>query len=326
MSTEIEWADAVWNPTVGCSKVSEGCRNCYALGFARRLQAQGCNGYADVVRNNNWSGRVNVNETALAKPLKRRKPTRYFVNSMSDLFHPGVPHDVVVEVFKIMARCEHHQFMILTKRPELMRDFFAACYLGRPMPNVVLGISAENQTALDKRAPFLMPFGEAGWHTFLSLEPLLGPVDPTNYLYALDLVIVGGESGPRSRPMHPLWAMSIRDHCLDVGVPFTFKQWGNHAPRNRESYGGRTSYCILPSYQDLLRECARLEPGIIVDLHGRVFRNPADFQHARFPVALVDRMKKADAGRELEGQLHDGEIPFAEPGATATAVIAGMAE
>lgn len=268
MSTSIEWTHIpgyrgdVWNPTTGCNKVSQGCKHCYAEVMHRRLQAMGVKGYEQPF----LAGARPVAER-LQKPLKAKKPTAYFVNSMSDLFHEAVPFWYIDQVFAVMALCPQHLFLILTKRPERMaeyfstRDRFAAIppeavkpfgdewvANGRvnitehrhPLPNVWLGTSVEDQATADARIPHLLRCAAAV--KFLSCEPLLAPVDIDRYedwlctdpLCAhrpgIGWVIAGGESGAGARPMHPNWVRRLRDQCQAAGVPFFFKQWGAWLP------------------------------------------------------------------------------------------------
>ena len=250
-NSKIEWTDATWNPIVGCTRVSEGCMNCYAERFAARFPDR----FGGVSRMTEygprWTGKIVLRPEALNLPLRWRKQRRIFVNSMSDLFHPDVPFEFVEKVFFIMAAAEHHTFQVLTKRPERMLEFMkrtewreAIGLAAWPLPNVWLGVSVENQRAADERIPLLLQTPAAV--RFLSCEPLLGPVMLTglgkrcygcaagvphrcrNVL--VDWVIVGGESGPGARPMHPDWVRSIRDQCQAAGVAFHFKQWGEWLP------------------------------------------------------------------------------------------------
>ncbi|KKM08412.1 hypothetical protein SY88_23780 [Clostridiales bacterium PH28_bin88] len=261
--SKIEWTDVVWNPTVGCSRVSEGCRNCYAERFARRLVAMGRPEYQGLLTDNGrWNGMVRCLPERLYEPLRLKKPSRIFVDSMSDLFHENMPYEFLKNVWTVMTSAEHHKFLVLTKRPNwmkekvdlLLRDGFGV------LKNVWLGVSIENQQAADERIPLLLETPAAV--RFVSCEPLLGPVKLHDLKYGygwhwdslagfqwkdyyldhqagtarLDWVICGGESGPGARPMHPDWARSLRDQCQDAGVPFFFKQWGEWLPV-AEQYG-----------------------------------------------------------------------------------------
>ena len=215
MSTQsrIEWTEQTWNPTVGCTKVSPGCKNCYAESMARRLKAMGTNGYENGFR-------LTLMPDRLAEPLERRKPTVYFVNSMSDLFHEKVPFEYVRRIFDVMSRAPQHTFQVLTKRAERM----AAFCRGVDIPsNVWLGVSVENRKYGVPRIPVLRTI--RAHVRFLSVEPLLenlGRID----LSGIQWVIVGGESGNKARPMKPAWVDSVKRQCDAAGVAFFFKQWG----------------------------------------------------------------------------------------------------
>ena len=229
--TTIEWATDTWNPTTGCSKVSAGCAHCYAERVAERF----------------WKDRafseVQCHPDRLEQPLHWRKPRRVFVDSMSDLFHEDIPAEFISSVFEVMEKCPQHTFMILTKRPErmlaLLKIWSQAIEYIRPLPNVWLGVSVEDQKAADERIPLLLKTPAA--LLFVSCEPLLGPVDLLDINGALlswwkacgvegvdagdiSWVIAGGESGPEARLMHPDWARSLRDQCQSSGVPFFLKQ------------------------------------------------------------------------------------------------------
>ena len=249
MPTHIEWADETWNPTTGCTKVDEGCRNCYADRMAKRLR--GRFGYPE-----DKPFQLTLHPDRLSKPLRWKKPRRIFVDSMSDLFHKDVPDRFIMSVWEVMAQCPQHEFMILTKRPERMARVIVpslwSITSGLPLPNVWLGVSIDAQKAADERIPILLQTPAA--KRFVSYEPALGAVDFT-YLEngrscgltgwyitpdktgggepdqhqgeKLDLVIMGGESGHGARPTHPDWARTVRDDCAAAGVPFMFKQWGN---------------------------------------------------------------------------------------------------
>ncbi len=235
--TKIEWADKVWNPVVGCSKVSMGCNQCYAERWAARMvhNPKVQHLYKNVVEQGKWTGKLYLNKNALDKPLNWIKPSRIFVNSMSDLFHKNVPRRFVDDVFSVMQNCPQHRFLILTKRPENIQQKLYAFTEERPcrvlgggdcLPNVGIYVSCENQEMLDKRVPLMLktPFAWYG----VSIEPMLGPIDMSSHLSQLNHVIAGGESGPGARPMHPDWVRSLRDQCVEADVPFFFKQWGEY--------------------------------------------------------------------------------------------------
>lgn len=318
--TGIVWTDETWNPVTGCTKVSQGCKHCYAERDWQRLQHlprfKG-RAFTDVV----------CHPERLDQPIRWAKPRRIFVNSMSDLFHEEVPTGFIDEVFAVMALATQHTFQVLTKRPERMRDYMldpamnnrfgmararifyahSVCDCDvwmsgqqfRPLPNVWLGVSVEDQATANDRIPLLLQTPAAV--RWISAEPLLGPIDLmrvqwpgkhkvdvlragawdlcirgfTNHsdMDCLDWVVVGGESGPKARPMHPQWVRSMRDQCAAAGAPFLFKQWGEWAPN-----------CLCPR----TTTCAttkRPEPG----LPGVMFR-----------------CGKKRAGRLLDGVQHDG--------------------
>jgi protein gp37 len=220
-ASAIEWTDATWNPVTGCTKVSPGCKNCYAARMARRLQAMGQPRYAAGFA-------VTLQRDLLFQPLRWRSPRRIFVNSMSDLLHDAVPLGFIQEVFAAMGRAHWHVFQVLTKRSPRLREI--APRLDWP-PNVWMGVSVESEAYLPRiRDLSATPAAVR----FLSLEPLLGPL-PELPLRGIDWVIVGGESGPGARPMNPDWVRDIRDRCREAGAPFFFKQWGG----TRKAAAGR---------------------------------------------------------------------------------------
>jgi len=260
--TSIEWTNASWNPTTGCDRVSPGCDHCYALTLAKRLKGMGAAHYQnDGDPSTSGPGFAStMHPDSLGWPLKRRKPTKIFVNSMSDLFHDDVTVEFIARVFAVMAVTPRHTYQILTKRHARLRSLLGgqgrvefllwysqalgellATYPGLdreppvwPLPNVHLGVSVEDQKWADIRVPALLATPAAV--RFLSMEPLLGPVD-LGHMLALDefdrgigWVIVGGESGSGARPMHPDWVRLIRDQCQAAGVPVFFKQFGEWAP------------------------------------------------------------------------------------------------
>ena len=215
MSTQsrIEWTEQTWNPTVGCTKVSPGCKHCYAETMARRLQAMGVQGYE-----NGFT--LTLMPKRLAEPLERRKPTVYFVNSMSDLFHEKVPFDYIRRIFDVMAHAPQHTFQVLTKRAERMAKF---CRSIEVPANAWLGVSVENRKHGVPRIDVLRTIDAKV--RFLSAEPLLedlGAIDLTG----IHWVIVGGESGPKARPMRKEWVDGVKGQCDRAEVAFFFKQWG----------------------------------------------------------------------------------------------------
>jgi protein gp37 len=217
MSTvsDIESTERTWNPIVGCTKVSQGCKHCYAEVMARRLRAMGVSEYQQPFTT------VRELPQRLDEPLRIKKPTLWFVNSMSDLFQDGASDAFIGKVFDTMARADWHRFQVLTKRAERMADFFK--HHAPPPPNVWLGVSVENKK---QGLPRIAKLRTVKARTrFLSIEPLLEDLGTVN-LKSIDWVIVGGESGHRARGMKLEWALSIQRQCLTAGVPFFFKQWG----------------------------------------------------------------------------------------------------
>lgn len=212
-ASKIEWTEQTWNPVSGCTKISPGCKNCYAETMARRLKAMRAPGYERGFE-------LSLQPTRLGQPLRRKKQTVWFVNSMSDLFHEGVPDEYIDKVFEVIRATPQHTYQILTKRAERLQDYFSS----RCVPhNVWLGVSVEDQYHGLPRIKFLRTVQAS--IRFLSIEPLLedlGEID----LSGIHWVIVGGESGPKARPMAAEWARSIRERCEEAGVAFFFKQWG----------------------------------------------------------------------------------------------------
>jgi protein gp37 len=210
--SKIEWTESTWNPVTGCTKMSPGCKNCYAERMALRLQAAGSPNYANGFR-------VTLHDHALEIPLRWRQPRTIFVNSMSDLFHKEVPFDFISKIFDVCRRASRHRFQILTKRSDRLLKLSR----GLTWPqNVWMGVTVENADCAFRIDQLRQTDAAI---KFISFEPLLGPI-PNIDLEGIDWVIVGGESGPKARPMKPQWATDIRDQCLDAHVPFFFKQWG----------------------------------------------------------------------------------------------------
>jgi protein gp37 len=306
----IEWTDATWNPVRGCSRVSEGCRNCYAERIAARFSGPGLT-FERFARSTEdgprWTGEVALVEDRLLEPLRWITPQRIFVNSMSDLFHEKLTFQEIDRVFAIMLQAPRHTFQVLTKRPARMREYFGDGGLGAshriwrragepgsmewPLPNVWLGTSVEHQEAAAIRIPELLMTPAVV--RFLSVEPLLGPVDLGLWLHGIDWVIVGGESGPGARPMHPAWARAVRDRCQARGVPFFFKQWGAYEPV-RALYGGD--------------EKAEEGRGELVPMCTEGHMWPDDLQP---PLGswLMERVGKRSSGRLLDGRTWD-EFPL----------------
>lgn len=208
----IEWTEATWNPVTGCTKVSAGCKHCYAERMAKRLKAMGSPNYRNGFK-------LTLQPQMLDLPYIWRKPRKVFVNSMSDLMHPDVPNEYIVRVFEVMNDNPQHRFQLLTKRPERLASIEQ---LVNWSPNIWMGVTVENDRFLG-RVDLLRDCGAQV--KFLSLEPLLGPLSQLD-LAEIDWAIVGGESGPKARPMEEWWATELRDKCLGSSVSFFFKQWG----------------------------------------------------------------------------------------------------
>lgn len=234
-SSRIEWTEQTWNPSVGCTKVSPGCKHCYAEVMAGRLQCMGASGYEDGFK-------LKMISSRLVQPLVRKKPTVYFVNSMSDLFHEEITDQFLDQVFDVIRNTPRHTYQILTKRAERLRAYFKT----RPCPdNVWLGVSVEDRQYGVPRIDFLRQVNAK--IRFLSVEPLLEDVGTIN-LKDIHWVIVGGESGPKARPMKPEWVERIKDQADEVGAAFFFKQWGGwgsdgikrHKKANGRKFRGRT--------------------------------------------------------------------------------------
>jgi len=238
--SSIGWTDATWNPVLGCSKISPGCKKCYAIPQVHRLagnpnpKVKAANAGLTVINGNgpNWTGKVRLVEERLDIPLRNRRPTTYFVNSLSDWLHESLDFPTINKLWLTMRACQQHRFQLLTKRAERLPEFVRWTYRGsdhqahaeRAASNVWLGVSVESREYLS-RIDHLRQTPAAV--RFLSLEPLLedlGTVDLTG----IHWVIVGGESGPEARPMHPDWVRSIREQCIAAGVPFFFKQNGEY--------------------------------------------------------------------------------------------------
>lgn len=304
-TTYIEWTDATWNPVTGCTRVSPGCVNCY-IDWAPPFRVEGRH-FTD--RDGNRSHAigattgVRLHPDRLDWPLRKRswRGKRVFVCSLADLFHDDVPDEYIARVFAVMALTPEVTYQVLTKRPARMRALLASgTFAGMvwrdvddpswPLPNVWMGVTVEDQERADQRIPILLDTPAAV--RWLSCEPLLGPVnlgravgtyyggDPREDESGIDWVVVGGESGPGARPMHPDWARSLRDQCRDAGVPFLFKQWG-----------------------DLVTEEQAPED---ITLPAVSWRHLGDDQPP------VWRVGKKRAGRLLDGRTHDG-YPGGEP-------------
>jgi protein gp37 len=230
--SSIEWTESTWNPLTGCDKISPGCKHCYAERMAKRLKAMGQHNYRNEFA-------LTLHPHALELPLGWKQPQMIFVNSMSDLFHEGVPESYIQQVFATMRRAEWHQFQVLTKRSKRLREMSGR--IDWPM-NVWMGVSVETSKYKVRIADLQMTPAKV---RFLSLEPLIGDLGALD-LQGIDWVIVGGESGPGARPIQPEWVLEIQRQCAAAMVPFFFKQWGGvNKKRSGRELNGRT-YDELP--------------------------------------------------------------------------------
>ncbi|MFC1610098.1 DUF5131 family protein [Myxococcota bacterium] len=273
VASKIEWTDASWNPVRGCTKVSPGCKNCYACTFAERFRGVPGHPYEQGFD-------LRLVPEKLEEPLSWRRPRMVFVNSMSDLFHEKISEDYILAVAGVMERARWHTYQVLTKRSERMTYLLTGklSHIAH-VPHIWWGVSVENEKHGLPRVRDLQK--TLATNRFLSLEPLLDPM-PTLPLDGIDWVIVGGESGPGARPMHPDWARSVRDQCLASGTRFFFKQWGAWAPADQHEIppGSRRATCWR-------------------DVNGTRRAGP-------FPGAIkMVRVGKKAAGRLLDGVLHD---------------------
>lgn len=331
--TNIEWTGETWNPTVGCSLKSAGCTRCYAMQMAARIERMGgkagrkYRGLTKTVNGNAvWTGVVRLDPASLPIPLKWRKPRLIFVDSMSDLFHEALSWADIDQVLAIMALCGgRHVFQVLTKRPDRMRDYLndpatrsrvelraemiePGFKIGAwPLQHVWYGTSIENQASAIARLPILLDVRAAV--RFVSIEPLLRPVElgkavPSSALKpsgssGLDWMIVGGESGPDSRPMHPDWARALRDEAVNLGIPLFFKQHGQFAEHNPG--GKRQRIGLMPNG----RQVPVGTPGSVTlwKLGKKLAGDVLDGQRwQQFPTGYVRPMAKPRAKRSGRGR------------------------
>lgn len=317
-ASKIEWTDATWNPVTGCTKVSPGCDHCYAETLYERFNGKGS------------FATVTLHPDRLDVPLRWRKPRRVFVNSMSDLFHDDVPDEFIVEVFARMWWSPQHTFQILTKRHGRMRSLLPKIEaplrererdlalvdcptpLTWPLPNVWLGVSTEDQKWADIRIPALLDTPAAV--RWISAEPLLGPIDLGAWtvpdasktkpcIPGLDWVVVGGESGAFARPMHPVWARSLRDQCQLAGVPFLFKQWGEWGPVPRVKPDGR--YDWKATKATVANDGTIYGPGDLAYPDGPRYGEAVRAEHNHAQLTAMYRVGKKHAGRELDDRAWD---------------------
>lgn len=322
--TGIQWTDATWNPIAGCSILSPACTNCYAMAQAARIQrmADGAGKsthYAGTTKEVNgkavWTGKiVEAPAHIFNAPLNWKRPRKIFVNSMSDIFHENVPERTIDRVFAIMSLCERrHTFQPLTKRPDRAMMYLsargrltawmhaatsmghAAALVGRtgyPLPHVWIGVTVEDQPRADERREPMRALAAMGWRIFVSYEPALGPVDWTGWEF-VSQIIVGGESGPDARPMHPAWVRATLAFCRAHGIAFFFKQWGEWEPR--EEWSGHLGG-------------GRFEPQLAIMPDGSLC--PEDVTPQDVGAHRMARVGKKRAGRLLDGKEYS-EFPEA---------------
>lgn len=317
-ATKIEWTDATWNPITGCSVVSPGCRSCYAMklaGTRMRNHPSRAGLTVPTATGPVWNGLVRLNEGWLQLPLQWARPRRIFVCAHGDLFHEDVPDDWIDRVFAVMALAQRHSFQVLTKRAQRMHAYLTAPvremaigrqvselqravdgspvseWPGMPLPNVWGGISVEDQLRADERLPWLSATPLAV--RWVSAEPLLGAVDlmlgdPFAAPHP-DWIVVGGESGPRARPMHPEWAAGLRNQADAKGTAFLFKQWGEWVPRSGTGQNWRELFGA-----DM----------VLLKLDGTSHHHDDGMPFDAGDIEMY-RVGKARAGRLLDGRLHD---------------------
>ncbi len=245
MAHKIEWTEQTWNPSAGCTKISTGCQNCYAETLAIRLQAMGVEGYENGFR-------FNIVPSRLNEPIKKKKPTVYFVNSMSDIFHKDMPLDYLNKIIDVIEQTPQHTYQVLTKRANRMQEYFSH----RQVPkNIWLGVTVDNKKEGLPRIDFLRNINATV--LFLSVEPLLEDLGEIN-LSNIDWVIVGGESGNKARPMEKEWVINIKQQCEQKDVAFFFKQWGtwgaDKVKRNKKLNGKELDGKIWQQFPEVIEK------------------------------------------------------------------------
>jgi protein gp37 len=341
-NSKIEWTDKTWNPVTGCTKVSQGCKNCYAEKIYERFNGKGS--FKNII----------CHEDRLMQPLRWKQPAMIFVNSMSDIFHESLSIQTIAEIYAIFFLAHWHTFQVLTKRADRMRDvltsdefkeelcnavnrmhhlfikpleqtlyFDAEILQELPLKNVWQIVSVEDQPNADERIPYLLQ--TPAFIRGLSCEPLIGAIDLTKLLMIrsdndlkpdvtinslkgwhggfnrpevtkIDWVICGGESGSKARPMHPDWARSLRDQCNTAGVPFFFKQWGEYGTVYQPLFKMYHSYLHFTQKDWVNKGDACLS------IDGTTCKRGKDFQECAYPVAIMQRIGKKEAGRLLDGK------------------------
>jgi len=240
-STSIEWTDATWNPVTGCTKITAGCDNCYAARFSERFR--------NVPGHPFETGfDLTLRPERLLQPFAWKRPRMIFVNSMSDLFHKEIPKSYIAAVFDSMEKASWHTYQVLTKRSSILQKFINDRYRERPAPaHMWFGVSVEDEKGKSRIAHLQKANASV---RFLSVEPLIAPVGKLN-LKGIHWVIVGGESGPRSRPMKEEWALEVRNQCVKARVPFFFKQWGGRSPKSGGRLLAGKTWSQFPRYREM---------------------------------------------------------------------------
>lgn len=328
-NSKIEWTDATWNPITGCSVVSPGCTNCYAMklaGTRMKHHPTRVGLTIDTKAGPVWNGQVRFNASMLLQPLRWKRPRNIFVCAHGDLFHEHIPTPWIDQVFSVMALAPQHTFQVLTKRPERMLNYLtcqrsdgtgnAARYMAAaygayspdkaerdatfdrvlngpwPLPNILLGVSVEDQNRADERRDHIAPLARKhGWRTFVSYEPALGPVDWIGWEF-LSWMISGGESQRGSRPSHPDWHRASRDFCAAHNIPYLFKQWGDWVPVGQAL-----------AADDAIWNATK-HPYVVFDDDGTAKKPPCNWPDGT-QAGLV-RIGKKKAGRLLDGIEHNG--------------------
>lgn len=260
-NTHIEWADATWNVWTGCTRVSEGCTRCYAERLAA-TRMKHLPQYAPATdEHGRWTRVITIHEPAWDLPLRWTRPRRIFVNAQSDTFHEAAPPWALLKLFCIMESTPRHTFMVLTKRADRMRKYLWSTLAAEARRHIWLGVTVESADYLN-RVDELRDTPAA--IRFLSIEPLLGPIPNLN-LEGIHAVIVGGESGPGARPMHPDWARDVRDQCAAAGIAFFFKQWGEWAEQDGRQRSREQSYIGAPHRPVVFERVGKRAAGRILD-------------------------------------------------------------
>lgn len=335
--SDIEWTDATWNPITGCHVRSPGCKFCYAMKLAgTRLKNHPSRSGLTIDTSNGpvWNGEVRLNEAWLEQPLRWARPRMIFVCAHADLFYEAVPDAWIDRLFAVMALSPQHVFQVLTKRPERMRDYLAADNvldrIGReqrrfspdglsayedvgldapwPTSNIWLGTSIEDQARAEERRAPMAEIAHRGWTTWVSYEPALGPVDWTGWEF-IRWLVSGGESdsdGRSARPSRPSWHRAARDFCAENGIAFNFKQWGCWI--DIDQIADRIAAATLAGEAWIMRDGQVWNPQRPLNFGDAAWLAAFlghDFEHQSDGATLL-RMKKSEAGRLLDGRIHDG--------------------